>query len=98
MMLEGTVVKWHTKEGDKIQKYCLIADIRPNELTKVQTSDDGPPEMEIELQDDLFVAKLFAKEGQQVPSGYPVALLCESHEDIAEVRNLKVRFEGQAHQ
>jgi pyruvate/2-oxoglutarate dehydrogenase complex dihydrolipoamide acyltransferase (E2) component len=95
MMLEGTVVKWHTKEGDAVQKYSLIADIRPNELTKVQTSDEGPPEMEIELQDDVFVAKLFATEGQKVPAGYPVALLCESREDIAEVKNLKVRSGSQ---
>ena len=89
-MLEGTVTKWHANVGDQVEKYSLIANIMPNELTKVRTSEEGPPEMEIELQDDLYVAKIMAKEGETILAGFPLALLCEYQGDIQEVENLKV--------
>ena len=57
-MTEGTVVKWHKKEGDKIAAGQEIADIETDKAT-----------MPMESFDAGTLAYIAAKEGDKVPVG-----------------------------
>jgi pyruvate/2-oxoglutarate dehydrogenase complex dihydrolipoamide acyltransferase (E2) component len=86
-MASGKILKWHAKEGGMIPAYELIADILPDQLTEIL---DERPEMEVELQEEMYIAKLFCTEGQEIKSGAPLAILCEMQEDIETARGLQV--------
>jgi pyruvate/2-oxoglutarate dehydrogenase complex dihydrolipoamide acyltransferase (E2) component len=86
-MANGKILKWYAKEGGMIPAYELIADIQPDQLTEIL---DERPEMEVELQEEMYIAKLLCTEGQEVKSGTPLAILCEMQEDIETARKLQV--------
>lgn len=94
-MVIGKLLKWHAKEGEMIPAYGLIADIRPNQLTdplELTDRDVKQIDMELELQEDMFIAKFLCHEGQEVNGGAPLAILCELEEDMNEARSLKVQL------
>ena len=72
-MEQGTVIKWHVKEGDAVRSGDIVADIETDKATmELQTFDDGT------------VAKFFASEGQTVPIGAPICILAEEGESVEE--------------
>ena len=89
-MISGTLLKWYAKEGAIIPAYELIADVRPDQLTELKEFDERT-DMELELQEDMFIAKYLCHEGQEVKGGAPLAILCEMEEDIEEAKKLVVR-------
>lgn len=63
-MLEGTLLKWHKKAGDKISVGDVIADVETDKAT-----------MEMEAFDDGVLAELLIPEGGVVKVGDPIARL-----------------------
>ena len=92
----GFISKWHVKQGEQIKAYSLICDISTENLTQVKlgsnescsiTSDT----LEIELQEDLYLAKMYHSDNSSVPINVdkPIAILCEDGEDILICKNIK---------
>ena len=63
-MLEGTLIKWHKKAGDKISVGDVIADVETDKAT-----------MEMEAFDDGLITDLLIPEGGVVKVGQPIANL-----------------------
>jgi pyruvate dehydrogenase E1 component beta subunit len=73
-MEEGTLAKWHVKEGDEVRSGDVIAEIETDKAT-----------MEVEAIDDGKVGKLLVPEGtEHVPVNQPIALLLTNGEDVAK--------------
>lgn len=68
-MEQGTVVKWHVKEGDAINSGDVIADIETDKAT-----------MELESFDDGTVASLSIGEGEKINVGESIVILAEDGE------------------
>ena len=72
-MEEGTLAKWHVREGDRVQSGDVIAEIETDKAT-----------MEVEAVDEGTIGKLLIAEGtEHVPVNKPIALLV-SDEDESE--------------
>ena len=63
-MTEGTLVKWHKNEGDKVKSGDILADVETDKAT-----------MGMEAFDDGILHKLLVSAGQKVPVGTHIALL-----------------------
>ena len=63
-MLEGTLIKWHKKAGDKISVGDVIADVETDKAT-----------MEMEAFDDGVITEILIPEGGVVKVGQPLANL-----------------------
>ena len=83
----GRVLRLHVKEGDLLPAYGLFADVETQELTEGSRKS---VQLEIELQDELHVAKLFTPPSScEVPVGTLLALLTEDIEDIPHIRTIQ---------
>lgn len=71
-MEQGTVVRWHVKEGEKVSSGDVLADIETDKAT-----------MEMQAFDDGIVARLMVPEGRQVKVGETIAVLAEDGEDAS---------------
>ena len=70
-MEEGTLAKWHVREGDEVRSGDIIAEIETDKAT-----------MEVEAVDEGRVGKLLVPEGtEHVKVNTPIALLLEDGED-----------------
>ena len=72
-MEQGTVVKWHVKEGDDVASGDVIADIETDKAT-----------MELQSFDEGKVARLVVPEGQSVGIGSVIAVLAGEGESADE--------------
>lgn len=72
-MEQGTVVKWHVKQGDSVSPGDVIADIETDKAT-----------MELEAFDEGTVAALAIEEGQTISVGETIVVLAEEGEDAEE--------------
>ena len=71
-MEEGTLAKWHVREGDEVRTGDVIAEIETDKAT-----------MEVEAIDDGRVGKILVAEGtEHVPVNKPIALLLVDGEDV----------------
>lgn len=70
-MTEGTLVKWHIKEGDKIDLGKVIADVETDKAT-----------MEMEAFDGGVVHKLLIPENSKVPLGGVMLVLLDEGEEV----------------
>jgi pyruvate dehydrogenase E2 component (dihydrolipoyllysine-residue acetyltransferase) len=69
-MEEGTLVKWHVKEGDAIRSGDVVAEVETDKAT-----------MEVEAAEDGVIGKLLHPEGtEHVPVNHPIALLMTEDE------------------
>ena len=72
-MEEGTLAKWHVREGDEVRTGDVIAEIETDKAT-----------MEVEAIDDGRVGKILVAEGtEHVPVNKPIALLLVDGEDAS---------------
>ncbi len=79
-MEEGTLAKWHVKEGDTVSSGDVIAEIETDKAT-----------MEVEAADDGTVAKIVVPEGtENVKVNEVIALLAGEDEDAESVSEEKV--------
>ena len=74
-MVEGTVVKWHRKEGDPVKANEEIADIETDKAT-----------MPLEVFEAGVLAHIAAGEGQKVKVGEVIAVIATAGEDPAAVK------------
>ena len=74
-MSEGTVVKWHKKEGDKVKAQEEIADVETDKATMPMESYEGGT-----------LAVILVSEGGKVSVGAPIAVLATSKENPADVK------------
>jgi pyruvate dehydrogenase E2 component (dihydrolipoamide acetyltransferase) len=68
-MTEGTLVKWHIKEGDAVEMGKGVADVETDKAT-----------MEMQSFENGIVHKLIIAEGSKVPLGAPMAVVLEKGE------------------
>jgi pyruvate dehydrogenase E2 component (dihydrolipoamide acetyltransferase) len=68
-MIEGTLVKWHVKEGDSVDMGKIIADIETDKAT-----------MEMEAFESGIVHKLVVPEGGKIPLGAGMVVLLDKGE------------------
>ncbi len=74
-MIEGTLAKWHVKEGDEVTSGDVIAEIETDKAT-----------MEVEAVDEGTVGKLLVAEGAEgVPVNQVIAVLLEEGEDAGAI-------------
>ncbi len=74
-MEEGTLAKWHVKEGDTVEAGQVIAEIETDKAT-----------MEVEAVDEGTVGKILVEAGTQgVKVNTPIAVLAEEGEDPSAV-------------
>ena len=76
--IQGTIGKWLMKEGDS----CTAGDA----ICEIETDKAS---MAFEVQDDFFIAKILATEGQEVKVGDPVFVSVEDAADIAAFANFE---------
>ncbi len=74
-MTEGTVVKWHKKEGDKVRSGEEIADVETDKAT-----------MPMEAYESGVLAHIAVPEGQKIKVGGVLALIATAGENPAEVK------------
>ena len=73
-MTEGTLARWHVKEGDEVRSGDVIAEIETDKAT-----------MEVEALDDGQIGKIIIAEGtQNVAVNAVIALLAEEGESLSE--------------
>lgn len=81
-MARGTVTQlYSTAPGSVVSKYSLFADIKCKSLMKAAAPEEEV-ELEIELQDDVVVARVLTAVGEIVNIGAPLAVFCEEEEDV----------------
>ncbi len=74
-MTEGTLAKWHVKEGDDVTSGDVVAEIETDKAT-----------MEVEAVDEGTVGKLLIAEGTEgVAVNTPIAVLLEEGEDAGAI-------------
>jgi len=72
-MEEGTLAKWHVKEGDAVQSGDVVAEVETDKAT-----------MEVEAAEDGVIEQLLLAEGtEHVPVNHPIALLRVEGEEAA---------------
>ena len=71
-MEEGTIVKWHKKEGDPVAQSDIICEVETDKAT-----------MEYEAVDEGTLLKILVRDGGQARVGEPIAVVGEPGEDIS---------------
>ena len=87
-MTAGVIRKWYAKEGERRRAYELLIDVEPNHLTHV--GDDHNSILEIEVQEEIILAKRLFPTGQRIEVHAPIALTCEKDEECALCEDLTV--------
>ncbi|KXZ45833.1 hypothetical protein GPECTOR_50g627 [Gonium pectorale] len=88
-MTSGRITKWHVTEGAAVSMYDVLMTVETESLVEEAFKVDqfaGTVALLVESQEEGFVAGLLAAEGDEVPVGRPVAVLCERLEELAAVR------------
>lgn len=74
-MTEGTLAKWHVKEGDAVESGDVIAEIETDKAT-----------MEVEAVDEGTIGKILISEGEEsIAVNTPIAVLLEEGEDASNI-------------
>jgi pyruvate/2-oxoglutarate dehydrogenase complex dihydrolipoamide acyltransferase (E2) component len=88
-MNEGKITKWYYKIGEEVNSYDHIVDISTftltqdcNTTTNNNHNNKLPSDLEIEILENMYVAKILANVNDTLPAGSPIAILCDYKEDI----------------
>ena len=73
-MREGTVVRWHKREGDDVARGDILAEIETDKAT-----------VEMEAFSPGILGKIVAEEGRTVPVGDPIAVIVSPGEALPEL-------------
>ena len=90
-MQKGKILKWFIKPKDFVKSYQLILEISTKTLQEVN-NEENESVMEIELLEDMFVADILVKEGEECKVGQAIASFCDEEEDILVVQQNKVNL------
>jgi pyruvate/2-oxoglutarate dehydrogenase complex dihydrolipoamide acyltransferase (E2) component len=86
-MKHATILKWHISRFEEVQSYQLGLEILVNDLTNDSAAQHV---MDIEILEDMYVAKIIGKEGETYTPGEPIALFCEKKSEVEEADNIDV--------
>lgn len=81
-MKGGVLKKLYIHPGQYVAAYDLVFDITTQTLLNIPSNDGGSIEMQIEVMEDMYVAKLFQEEGSVVEVGQPLAILCDNIDEL----------------
>ncbi|UCF99506.1 MAG: 2-oxo acid dehydrogenase subunit E2 [Spirochaetaceae bacterium] len=84
-MEEGTIVKWHKKEGDPVAQSDIICEVETDKAT-----------MEYESVNEGTLLKILVPDGGQAKVGDPIAVVGESGEDISALVEAGAQKAGSA--
>jgi pyruvate dehydrogenase E2 component (dihydrolipoamide acetyltransferase) len=73
-MTEGTIAKWHKKEGDPVKAGELLYEVETDKLTN-----------EIEAKEEGVLRRIIVAEGDSVPCLEPIAIIAGADEDISRL-------------
>ena len=82
----GKILRFHAGEGDVIPAHALIIDVETNELIE---GSSNPIQLEIELQDELYLGKILARPSKSVSVNTPIAILTEERDDLPVLQSLE---------
>jgi pyruvate dehydrogenase E2 component (dihydrolipoamide acetyltransferase) len=85
-MRSGKIEKWFVRKNCFVTSYQLLLEISTQSLTQEYENHI----MEIEIIDEVYLAKLFAEAGSTLQVGKPIAVFCNNAEDIETVCDAKV--------
>ena len=91
-MTTGILKKLYIHPGKQVSSYDLVFDITTKTLLNIPSKD--AIEMQIEVLEDMYVAKLFEAEGSMVEIGKPIALLCDSINELDQAKDFQVCVSG----
>ena len=81
----GTIAKWLKNVGDEVQSGDIIAQIETDKAN-----------IDWEMTDDGYVARIYEEEGAKVALGTPCIVLCEEEEDIPKFKDCSPGEAGSA--
>lgn len=87
-MTHGKIVKWHVKEGTHLQSYNLLLEIVTDTLEKNAAATVF--HMDIEIIEDMILAKVIGEENCEYKVGTPIATLCEDESLVESAKQLQV--------
>ncbi|GFR42347.1 hypothetical protein Agub_g3040, partial [Astrephomene gubernaculifera] len=88
-MTHGRIARWHVREGDPVAIYDVLLTVETDSLVEEAYRLDqfaGTVSLLVESQEEAVVARLLAQEGELLPVGRPIAVLCERPEDVPALR------------
>ncbi len=88
-MTHGRIVKFAITPHQLVSSYDKVMEISTTSLLNTVEEESV---MDIEVMEDMYVAKVFAQLGQQLHVGSPVALLCDNEKDIIAAQGIEVRW------
>jgi len=79
-ILEGTIIEWKKKEGERVEKGESICVIKARKIA-----------FEVEAPESGILAKIIAKEGDTVPVGGPLAYILQPGEELPSIRKFRMK-------
>jgi pyruvate/2-oxoglutarate dehydrogenase complex dihydrolipoamide acyltransferase (E2) component len=80
-MEDGWVAKWRVTEGQRIAEFDVICEVATENLTeagyRVGAFAGRTVTLLLEAQEEGYVHSLLVQEGQRVPVGRPIAIICD---------------------
>lgn len=89
-MGNGRIVHWYIEPQQHVTSYQLALDVAVQDLVRLGEKDQEDV-MEIEILEDMYVARLLHHPGETIEPGSPIAILCEDKASAAEVAGMDVR-------
>lgn len=89
-MNHATIKKWHISKSQAVRSYQLALEISVNDLTQESMETKSEHLMDIEILEDMYVARILGVEGQTYAAGDPIALFCEEKEEITKADDIDV--------
>jgi pyruvate/2-oxoglutarate dehydrogenase complex dihydrolipoamide acyltransferase (E2) component len=86
-MTHATIQTWHIQPGQEVHSSQLILEVSTRNLTE-DTNEEHL--LDVEIHEDMFVAKIIGQPGDSLPAGAPLALFCDNAEDIRKADSFDV--------
>mmetsp|Transcript_17914 Transcript_17914/g.29960 ORF Transcript_17914/g.29960 Transcript_17914/m.29960 type:complete len:161 (+) Transcript_17914:57-539(+) len=75
------LIKWHVQNNMYLDAYSLICEVETDALTG--DGSNAVHQLDIEIQEDCYVAKLLCHEGDSLQAGMPIAICCDEEDEVA---------------
>lgn len=89
-LVSGRILQLLCKEGDQVESYQHFMTVSTSTLLKIadnsSNDDNNDKQLDIEIMEDMYVAKYLVNTNDIVQVNDPIALLCEYKDDIDEVK------------
>lgn len=79
------LVKWHVEENMQIDTYALVCEVETSSLTDDVRCKDVY-RLDVEIQQDCYIAKILCREGDLIQAGFPIAICCDDEEEVEIVK------------